>query len=99
MSLCERAKGGDIEAIKLVLAHVWPVRRGRPVQLDLPSVTGPKGAVAAGEAVLAAVAAGEVTPEEAAAVGRLIEAHVRAIEVHEIEVRLTALEAKANGRS
>jgi hypothetical protein len=79
VSLCERAKGGDIEAIKLVLAHVWPVRRGRPVRLDLPPVDDPKGAVAAGEAVLAALAAGEITPEEAVAVGRLIEAHVRAI--------------------
>ena len=94
-TLCERAKAGDMEAMKLVLAHVWPIRRGRPVQLDLPAVDGPKGAVAASEAVLAAVVAGEVTPEEAGAVSRLIEAHVRAIEVHELDARLMALEARA----
>jgi hypothetical protein len=48
--------------------------------------------------VLDLVAAGEVTPDEAAAVGWLIEAQVRAIDVHEIEARLTALEARAETR-
>ena len=39
-----------------------------------------------------AVASGELTPSEAAELGKLIEAHVRAIEVTEIQERLARLE-------
>ena len=48
----EDAKSGDPNARKLVLDRIWPVRKGRPVTLDLPSIrrgvrhrdgTGPSG--------------------------------------------------------
>ena len=45
-------------------------------------------------AVAAAVAAGDVTPEEGQAIAAVVEAHRRAIETTEIEQRLAALEAK-----
>jgi hypothetical protein len=41
-----------------------------------------------------AVVAGEVTPSEAREIGRLIETHLKALELHEIEARLAALESK-----
>ena len=75
-----RAKEGDLKAAEFVLARAWPVRKGRPVALDLPSVATAQGEAAAFAAVLAALAEGRLTPEEAGAVTALLEAHVRALE-------------------
>ncbi len=82
-AMVERAKQGDRKTAEFVLARAWPVRKGRPVALDLPSVSTASGAAAAFAAVLAVLAAlaeGRLTPEEAAAVTALLEAHVRALE-------------------
>ena len=43
---------------------------------------------------LAVVAAGEVAPGEAREVGRLLELHLKAVEVHGFETRLASLEGK-----
>jgi hypothetical protein len=50
--------------------------------------------VKASAALLEAVASGELTPSEAAELGKLVEAHVRAIEATEIEERLKRLEGQ-----
>ena len=78
-AMVERAKEGDLKAAELVLARAWPARKGRPVALDLPAVDTASGAAAAFAEVLAALAEGRLTPEEAAAVTALLEAHVRAL--------------------
>ena len=49
-------------------------------------------AVTASAAIIAAVAAGDLTPSEAADIGRLIDAYVRAMEATDFEARLTKLE-------
>jgi hypothetical protein len=69
-----------------------PARRGRPVRFDLPAVTTAADLISALGAVLAAVAAGELTPEEGQAVAALVEAKRRAIEITELEGRVAALE-------
>ncbi len=79
-AMVRRAKEGDLKAAEFVLARAWPVRKGRPVALDLPSVATAQGAAAAFGEVLAALAEGRLTPEEAGAVTALLEAHVRALE-------------------
>jgi hypothetical protein len=37
-TVIEAAKGGDLRAAEAVLARVWPVRKGRLVSLNLPSI-------------------------------------------------------------
>ena len=93
----EQALAGDLKAAEMLLARVWPVKRGRPVRLQLPAVDTADGVAAALGALVKAVAAGEVTPEEAAPVGALLETKRRAIETSELEERLRKLEDKANG--
>jgi crotonobetainyl-CoA:carnitine CoA-transferase CaiB-like acyl-CoA transferase len=78
--MVRRAKEGDLKAAEFVLARAWPARKGRPVVLDLPAVDTASGAAAAFAEVLAALAEGRLTPEEAGAVTALLEAHVRALE-------------------
>lgn len=51
--------------------------------------------VAASASVLAAVAAGEVTPDEAGRIMALLTAHKAIVETGDLERRITALEAKA----
>ena len=66
----------------------------QPIAIELPTLTSPKDAVTASAALLAAVAAGEVAPGEAREIGRLLELHLKAVELHDFDARLTALEGK-----
>src|SRR5580704_3295017 len=36
--MVEAAKGGDMRAADLVLSRIWPVRKGRPISLELPKI-------------------------------------------------------------
>ena len=90
----EMALAGDAVALKLCMDRLLPALRERPVSVDLPARSGPEDAIAASAALLAAVAAGEVAPGEAREVGRLLELHLKAVEVHGFETRLAAVEAR-----
>lgn len=89
------ARSGDLRAAELVLARAWPVRKGRPVAFDLPVTVTTDAIGAALDAVLQATAQGEITPDEAAAIGSVLEVRRRAIEQIDIETRLATLEARS----
>ncbi len=72
------------------------VRKDRPVTFALPTIESTADVVKASAALLQAVASGELTPSEAAELGKLVEAHVRAIETTELEARLDRLERLTN---
>ena len=86
------AKEGDIAAIRLCLDRITPVRRDRPVMFDLPIVEAAADLPKATNALLQAVASGELTPSEASDIGKAVEAHVRAIELTDVQARLAKLE-------
>lgn len=90
----ESAKGGDMRAAELVLARIWPVRKGRPVTLNLPSISTTDDVVNAIGAVADAVGGGAITPEEGLAVASILEAKRKAIETSELEKRIRTLEEK-----
>ena len=90
--MVEAAKGGDMRAAELVLSRVWPVRKGRPVALSIPPIATAGDVVTALGAVADAVAGGEITPDEGAAVASVLEVKRRSIETVELEARLSALE-------
>jgi Family of unknown function (DUF5681) len=92
----EHAKGGDPWAIRLCLERILPARRDRPLDFQLPSIETAADAATASSALVAAVAAGELTPTEAAELGKLLESYVRALESTNFEQRLVELEKKAN---
>src|SRR5260370_15809955 len=91
----EKAGKGNMRAASVVLARTWPHRRGRPVTLDLPAVETAGGLGQAQAAVIAAMARGELTPDEAAAVASVLETQRRALETHDHERRLGELEGQA----
>jgi hypothetical protein len=90
----ELALAGDARALRLCMDRLLPALRERPIAVELPPVTGSQDAVAASAALLAAVTAGEIAPGEAREIGRLLEIHLKAVEQHEIQARLAALESK-----
>jgi len=89
-----KAKGGDLKAAEMILARVWPQRKGRPVALSIPPIATPEDVVTALSAVLTAVGDGRLTPDEATLVSGLLETKRKALETVEIEHRLCKLESK-----
>ena len=90
----ERALQGDGAALRLIMERVSPVRRGRPVKFAMPPVANAPDVVAAIGAVLAAVAQGELTPDEAATLSTVLETKRRALELVDLEQRISALEQR-----
>ena len=92
----ELAKGGDTVALRMCMDRLLPVRKDRPIRFALPSVDRVEDLTKATGALLSAVAAGELTPSEAAELARLVDSHVKAIEATDLHMRLSRLE---EGRS
>jgi len=90
----EKAEKGNMYAAALMLARTWPRRRGRPVQLDLPSVADTGGLVAAQAAVIAIMAKGEISPEEAQSIAGLLEFQRRTIETNDHARQIEELRAE-----
>ncbi|SFJ72425.1 hypothetical protein SAMN04487925_110227 [Bradyrhizobium sp. cf659] len=86
------ALGGDMTALRLCLDRILPPRKDRPVTFTLPEIKSAQDAAAVVSAVLAAVASGELTPSDAAEIGKLIDSYVKAFETAELSERLERLE-------
>lgn len=90
----EMALGGDGPALRLCLDRIAPPRKDMPVSFALPPIKSAADTVAASASLLVAVAAGDVTPDEAGRVMALLTAHKLLVEAGDLEARITALEAK-----
>jgi hypothetical protein len=88
------ALAGDTTALRLCMERIAPLRRGRPVVFELPSGNTAADVVTTLGAVVTLLAAGHLTPDEAAAVSAVIEGQRRAIETAELETRLRAVEER-----
>ncbi|MGV8952827.1 MAG: hypothetical protein ACOH2M_17135 [Cypionkella sp.] len=89
------AKGGDTTALRLCLERIAPPRRGRPVLVvDMPKVTTASDVPAAISFIIAAVAAGDLTTDEAADVTSILDRFVKAIEITDLEQRLKDIEGR-----
>jgi hypothetical protein len=73
-------------------------RRERSVRFQLPALRSAADAASAMAALTAAVAAGEVTPGEAAELSRLVESYTRALEANEFDRRLRVVEERNAAR-
>lgn len=93
----ELAKNGDATALRLCLDRLMPVRRDRHIAFELPKIENPSDAARAASVIIAAVAAGEITPSEAADLTKLVEGYTRILAESDHEERLRKLEAMTNG--
>ena len=89
----EKALEGDSPMLRALLSTLVPPRE-RTVEFELPKIESAADALKASSGVIAACAAGELSPHEATEIMGLISTHVRTIEVAELEVGVTALEKR-----
>lgn len=89
------ALAGDGPALRLCLDRLAPPRKDSPIMVELPSVKSAQDAVSASAGVLAAVAAGDITPDEGGRVMALLTAHKSIVEAGDLERRISALEERA----
>ncbi len=94
-SLTEKARDGDVQAARLLLERVLPPVRSLEPAAELPGLPADAGPAVFARAVLAAAAAGEVAPSQAAALIAAAAGAVRVIEAGELEARIQALERAA----
>jgi hypothetical protein len=90
----ELALAGDTTALRLCIERLLPTRKDAPITFTMPAMQSAGDAAKAAGAVVEAVAAGELTPAEGAAVMGLMDAFRKALETSELESRLAALEAR-----
>jgi hypothetical protein len=88
----EMAKGGDGPALRLCIERLAPPRKDRPVWFELPEMKVARDAVNASAAIVAAVAAGDLTPSEAAELSKVVDSYARSLQSIEFEERLSKLE-------
>jgi hypothetical protein len=89
----ELSLAGDTTALRLCLERIVPPRKSRSIQVALPPVEDAASARAASAALLAAVAAGELTPGEGEALARLLDLHLRATETEALRREVDELKA------
>ena len=88
-TLAAAAKGGDIQAAKLLLERTLPALKTAAEPLTLPGADTP---ASQGRTVLRACAQGDITPNEAPTLMGAISAQARVVEVEELTQRVQALE-------
>lgn len=96
--LVAAAKGGDVQAARLVLERVLPPLKGveQPVTLSLPD----GGTLTAkADAMLCAAADGHIAPGQAAQLITALGAMARVAEIDDLAKRIDKLEGIKNGKS
>jgi hypothetical protein len=86
------AKGGDLAALRMCMDRLVPARKHEPVAFELPRLDTAADTVTAASTIVAAVAAGELAPSEAADIAKAVDIYVRALATQQFEERLAKLE-------
>jgi hypothetical protein len=91
----ELAKEGDTTALRLCMERLAPAMKSRAVCLPMPTVGTAADILRAQATTIQAMAAGEITPDEAATIAGVLEAKRKAIETVQLEERVAKLEQQA----
>ena len=92
----DMAKAGDIAAIRICMDRLAPARKHDPIVCELPPLAKAADTVAAVGTIVAAVAAGDLMPSEAAHLAKVIDLYLRALATTSFEERLAKLESAAS---
>lgn len=89
----EKAKSGDIQALKLCLERIFPPMKEIPLNIQLPKIGKTASSVLSfSREIIKAVSCGELTPSEGQALIGMVEKYGRAIDLKNLEGRILALE-------
>lgn len=87
---------GDTAALKLCVDRLMPPARARDEAVPVPGLMGTASLTQQAQAIIEALARGELAPAEAGAIMGALASAARAKEIDELEQRIQALEAKTN---
>lgn len=92
----ELALGGDVACLRMMLDRVCPIRKGRPINVEIPSIKSSQDLFTAIAAIWTAIGDGHLTADEAAALCVVVDRSIQAVELQDVVARIAALE-KARG--
>jgi len=84
-AVIDKAKEGDAVSARFLLGLLCPRPRDRAITLDLPDGMSAGDTVAAFNTTLLAMAAGEITPDEALTITRMFDGRLQALRAWELE--------------
>jgi hypothetical protein len=93
----EKAKEGDIAAVRLCLDRIAPRPKDTVVDFELPKLHNSESALSAVADIAAAVGRGALTPAQADDLTRVVDRFVRAYESLELEQRVKRLVERHGG--
>src|SRR4051794_31495368 len=88
----ELAMGGDVACLRMMLDRVCPIRKGRPLNVDMPPIESSEDLFDAIAAIWTEIGNGRLTADEAADLAVVVDRSFQAIELHAITERIAALE-------
>ncbi|HDR9095088.1 DUF5681 domain-containing protein [Burkholderia vietnamiensis] len=91
----ELAKAGDTTALRICIDRCIPAIKAKDQPISLSGLSGSPAEM--GKTVLQAMATGDITPNEAAAVMQVVTAQMRIVEVDDLLKRIEALEGNGDG--
>jgi hypothetical protein len=91
--LVEKAKQGDIYALRLCVERILPARKERCINLELRPTKSAQDLPFQFQDITAAIAEGRITPGEGESMSNILTSHARTMEVVELERRVAELEA------
>src|SRR5438128_2567051 len=88
------AKAGDVQMLKFLLDRLLPTER--LIKVDIPRLDFADEAIDAMAAISGAIAEGQITPSEGAALSSMISGYSRTLDVAELSKRIEAIEVSLN---
>lgn len=90
----EKAKKGNIQALRIILDRILPVRKELPITLDLPEIKCAHDVLMAIAMITRAIAEGHISVSEGEALSKIIDINLKTLELHDFQIRLEKLESK-----
>lgn len=92
--LIELGLAGNVRCLQYCLDRLLPQRRGRPLDLQLPTINGVHDIAPVMASITNELNSGNLTPEEASQVIGLLESYARVITTKDLAIRLEQLELR-----
>ena len=92
------AMRGNMQALKLCIERICPVRKDSPINTKLPRVKTVEDATKLTSSLLDKVASGELTPSQGELLSRMAEKHIKVLQLNDLEARLQLLEERIESR-
>jgi len=88
----ELGQGGDVSCLRL--DRLWPLRKGQPINLDMPRINTSNDLLTVMASIWNAIGDGRLTPDEASALSLVAERSMQIIQLQDVVKRIGDLEKK-----